>query len=178
MRFTVSFGGTYLYPDELPNTSYNYYFLKSFDFLTDITLWEIDESGRIFNKKSPVVPEKNMSAPYPAALWRIDEKIADLPYHELMPLEIPSGAFMNAVNLEYARIPETVRKIGRYSFRNTALQKVKISSECVFYKTSFPENCVIEFYGNSLNKNSGQLYDCNKNTLIDSDGARIYIREE
>ncbi|MDE6672845.1 MAG: leucine-rich repeat domain-containing protein [Ruminococcus sp.] len=142
-----------------------------------LSLWRI--SGDVpTHKLFPEVPEKNISAPYPDALWRIDEKIADLPYHKLMPVEIPSGAFMGAKNLEYVRIPETVRKIGRYAFLDTALKKVRISPECKYYETSFPENCVIEFYGNSLNKSSGQLYDCNKNALIDSDGARIYVQEE
>lgn len=119
-----------------------------------------------------------MKNPYPAALWRIDSLSPNMPYHELMPVEKPVGAFMNAVNLEHVRIPETVCKIGRYAFAGTALSKVRISSECEFFKTSFPENCLIEFYGNLSEKHSEQLYDSYGNIVIDADGARIYIQEE
>lgn len=125
----------------------------------------------------PEVPEKAVTKPYPKALWRIDVKVSDLPYHELMPIEILAGAFMGAENLEYARIPETVRKIGRYAFSDTALQKIRISPECEYYETSFPEDCVVEFYGQSVDEHSGQLYDSESNILIDIDGARIYIQE-
>ncbi|MDE6424608.1 MAG: leucine-rich repeat domain-containing protein [Ruminococcus sp.] len=113
-------------------------------------LWYMDENGGFRCPDMPCAPEKFMSRPYPAALWRIDKKISDVPYHELMPLEVPAGAFISAKNLEYARIPETVRKIGRYAFADTALKNVRISPECEYYETSFPEKCVVEFYGESI----------------------------
>ncbi|MDE5558973.1 MAG: leucine-rich repeat domain-containing protein [Ruminococcus sp.] len=125
------------------------------------------------------IPIATMTKPYPYGMMMCMGDDVNDGYPCILELDIYiSGAFMNAVNLEYVRIPETVRKIGRYAFANTALQKVKISSECEYYKTSFPENCEIEFYGISLNKHSGQLYDFNKNSLIDIDGARIYVQEE
>lgn len=142
-----------------------------------LALWRIDDGDIPYHGLFPEIPEKAVSKPYPKALWRIDYLSPNLPYHALMPLEIPAGAFMNAVNLEYARIPETVRKIGRWAFTNTALHKVRISSECEYYETSFPENCVIEFYGKSVSEHSSQLYDSDGNILIDADGARIYAKE-
>lgn len=57
-----------------------------------------------------------------------------------------SGAFYNAVNLTEVQIPETVKSIGRFSFANTKLKKVKIASDCEFYDTSFPRDCEIEYY--------------------------------
>ncbi|MDE5619002.1 MAG: leucine-rich repeat domain-containing protein [Ruminococcus sp.] len=59
---------------------------------------------------------------------------------------------MNTVSLEYLRIPESVRKIGRYAFFNTALRKVRNSSECEYYETSFPEKCTVEFYEENGNE--------------------------
>ncbi len=139
-------------------------------------MWRVSEDV-LKHEIYPEAPEKPVSKPYPKALWRIDYLSPNMPYHALFPVEKPAGAFMNAKNLEYARIPETVRKIGRFAFAETALSKVRISPECEFYETSFPENCVIEFYGEQHEENSGQLYDSDGNTLIDADGARIYTQE-
>lgn len=61
-------------------------------------------------------------------------------------LQLYAGAFENAQNLEAVRIPRTVKRIGRSSFAGTNLKKVKISSDCIYYSTSFPAGCVIEFY--------------------------------
>lgn len=56
------------------------------------------------------------------------------------------GAFAGSGSLVRVTIPPTVKKIGRYAFRNTQLQKVKIASDCTYYDTSFPRGCVIEHY--------------------------------
>lgn len=140
------------------------------------SLWRL--SGELpHHELFPEVSEKSITKPYPLSFWRIDNKVSNLPYHELMPLEVPAGAFMGAENLEYARIPETVRKIGRYAFTDTALKKIRISPECEYYETSFPKDCLVEFYGQSVDEHAGQLYDSESNILIDIDGARIYIQE-
>ncbi|MDE5771373.1 MAG: leucine-rich repeat domain-containing protein [Ruminococcus sp.] len=116
-------------------------------------LWRV-ENGRLTHEFLPdEISEKTVTKPYPKALWRIDD---DILYHELLPLEKPSGAFMNAVRLEYVRIPESVRKIGRYAFAGTALRKVKIPSDCEYYETSFPENCAVEFYENIAENGSSE----------------------
>ena len=63
-----------------------------------------------------------------------------------IPTTNPIGAFCNCVNLENVSIPESVKHIGPYAFYNTKLKKVKIASDCVYYDTSFPRDCEIEFY--------------------------------
>lgn len=63
-----------------------------------------------------------------------------------IPTTNPIGAFCNCVNLENVTIPESVNYIGPYAFYNTKLKKIKIASNCVYYDTSFPEDCEIEFY--------------------------------
>lgn len=63
-----------------------------------------------------------------------------------IPSTNPIGAFCNCVNLENVTIPESVNYIGPYAFYNTKLKKIKIASNCVYYDTSFPEDCEIEFY--------------------------------
>ena len=57
-----------------------------------------------------------------------------------------TGAFMNAVNLAYVSIPESVKYIGTKAFRYTALTKVKIASDCTYFPNSFPDGCHVEFY--------------------------------
>lgn len=59
---------------------------------------------------------------------------------------IDTGAFANATNLRYVRIPESVKKIGKTAFRNTALISVTIARDCEYYPTSFPDGCIINFY--------------------------------
>lgn len=56
------------------------------------------------------------------------------------------GAFCDATDLEEIRIPPSVTRIGRFAFAKTKLKKVKIASDCVYYDTSFPRDCEIEFY--------------------------------
>lgn len=99
------------------------------------------------NDKFPELPAAAMNKPYPKALWRIDPQInGGYPYHELLP-EVPLlGAFANAVNLKTVRIPETVKTIGRYAFRNTQLTSVTIARDCEYSPTSFPDGCVVNFY--------------------------------
>ena len=63
-----------------------------------------------------------------------------------IPTTNPIGAFCNCVNLENVSIPESVNYIGPYAFYNTKLKKIKIASNCVYYDTSFPRDCEIEFY--------------------------------
>ncbi len=173
-RFTASISSYTLYPDNMAETKSYYYYIVRINVSGTAVNWYYS-NDRLTHEDMPDAPEKAMSKPYPKALWRIDD---DIPYHELLPLEKPSGAFMNAVKLEYVRIPTSVQKIGRYAFTNTALRKVSIPSDCEYSETSFPENCLIEFYGESKKiAEYGQLYDSNGYVLIDADSARIYAKE-
>lgn len=56
------------------------------------------------------------------------------------------GSFSNATNLRKVSIPPTVKKIGRYSFRNTQLTSVIIARDCEYYDTSFPVGCTVNYY--------------------------------
>lgn len=57
---------------------------------------------------------------------------------------------MNAADLEYVSIPESVKFIGQNAFTNTSLKSVRISRDCVFYPTSFPEGCQISYYDEEI----------------------------
>ena len=142
----------------------------------DETTWLIGENGFPTNTEFIDIPEKAMDEPYPDAMWRIEPGMNDgFPFNKLMPLEEPSGAFMNAHNLEYAYIPRSCKKIGELAFTNTKLRRVKIANDCEYYPTSFPPGCEIEFYGGG--GEYGQLYDSEGYAVIDADGARIYVKE-
>lgn len=141
--------------------------------------WHIGSDGYPTNDQFIPLPEKAMQRPYPDALWRIDPDVNDgYPYNKLIPgmvPEPPSGAFMDATNLEAVYIPRTCRKIGGFAFTNTALKKVRIPADCIYYPTSFPPDCEIEYYGGG--GEFGQLYDGEGYAVLDGSGARIYIKE-
>lgn len=173
IRFTAGIGSSTIRPDDSTETKTSYYFITSINVNGTILKWYYD-NVRLIHDDMLSAPEKAMKKPYPHALWRANTNI---PYHELFPIEKLCGAFMNAVKLEYVRIPESVREIGRYSFFNTILKKVRISSECEYYETSFPEKCAVEFYEENGNEAvSGQTYDSDGHILTDADGARIYTK--
>lgn len=81
----------------------------------------------------------------PIAMWRL---VDDILVNGLLPepLVDDQGAFNKCLNLVYVEIPESVKSIGRYSFRETALSSVKIASDCTYYETSFPAGCTIKHY--------------------------------
>ena len=97
----------------------------------------------LYQKGFPELPDKAVKKPYPHALWVIEGEF--LTSDTIKDVAV-FGAFANAQNLKVARIPESVKKIGRYSFRNTQLASVTIASDCEYYDTSFPDGCVINFY--------------------------------
>lgn len=84
-----------------------------------------------------------LEVPYPYCF--MNQKDGEYPkYDYLKPIDV--GAFANAINLKYVRIPKSVKKIGKTAFRNTALMSVTIARDCEYYPTSFPDGCVINFY--------------------------------
>lgn len=66
-----------------------------------------------------------------------------LPYQSYME---NIGAFVNCEDLVTVTIPPDVKYIDYYSFWNTGLSSVTIASDCVYYDTSFPTGCIINFY--------------------------------
>lgn len=91
------------------------------------------------------IPEYQV--PIPLAAWRIEQGVNDgFPLNKLMGEHVDFGAFANARNLRQVSIPKSCKKIGRYAFRNTQLSSVTIARDCVYYSTSFPDGCVVNFY--------------------------------
>ena len=82
----------------------------------------------------------------PASMWVLNHE--EIIVNGLIPdpLIDDQGAFNKCTHLVEVEIPASVTSIGRYSFRETQLKKVKISSNCTYYDTSFPDDCVISFY--------------------------------
>jgi hypothetical protein len=111
------------------------------NFIT--TKWYVDGEGNLTNDElRELLPP--MQKPYPLSLWRVDNEILTNELIESLPLDV--GAFANATQLRKVSIPKSVKKIGRYSFRNTELTSVTIARDCEYYPTSFPDNCIVRFY--------------------------------
>ena len=84
---------------------------------------------------------------YNGYTWKIDpEKYGGVPYPVLAPDLLDLGAFANATELVEVSIPKSVKKIGRQAFKNTKLKSVTIASDCIYYPTSFPPDCTVNFY--------------------------------
>jgi hypothetical protein len=103
--------------------------------------WEIKDSYPKLAGENSLIKVLSEPTPYSAMVQK-HGKYPVYPYLNLLDM----GAFVNATNLRYVRIPETVKKIGEYAFRNTALISVTIARDCEYYPTSFPDGCVINFY--------------------------------
>ena len=56
------------------------------------------------------------------------------------------GAGSNCIELEELEIPKSVKYITDYAFYNTKIKKVKISSDCMYFRHSFPKGTKIAFY--------------------------------
>lgn len=138
--------------------------------------WIISAGGMPYTRLMPnpesVLPVGEIAL----GAWRIDSTRNDgLPFTELMPVPFPNGAYKDVVELTEIYISESIKKIGSYSFSGTSLTTVKIAPDCAYSDTSFPPDCVVEFYGNG---DYEQLYDADGFALLDSEGARIYSRSE
>lgn len=102
-------------------------------------LW-YDDEGSV----TALLPEEitTPTLPYPTGLWREEDNKVSLGFNP----EVIIGAFANAKNLKQISIPKSVKKIGRFAFRNTKLTKVTIANDCTYCDTSFPEGCIVNFY--------------------------------
>ena len=113
-----------------------------------LAAWRIEQGvndGFPFNRFMRDTPE--YQSPPPPAAWRIEQGVNNgFPFNRLMREHDDLGAFANAHNLRYVSIPKSCKKIGRYAFRHTHLTSVTIASDCVYYDTSFPDGCVVNFY--------------------------------
>lgn len=118
----------------------------SYNFLNRaLASWYMNSNNTI---KSGLLPKTlEWAKPYPNGKWYRDTNGA-LKNRGLPDALIDyQGAFNKCTNLVEVTIPETVKSIGRYSFRETNLKSVKIARDCTYYDTSFPSDCRIYFYG-------------------------------
>jgi len=124
------------------------------------------------------LPSEPFHGDSPYTMWRIDPDVNNgMPFLSLMlglPVLGKVGAFKDAAELRKVTIPQSCTAIGTYAFAGTQLRKVKISADCTYEETSFPEGCEVEFYGGG--GGWGQLLDADDFSVIDSDGARIYVK--
>lgn len=106
--------------------------------------WYMNANDKIENDIIPV--KLNWVQPYPLGKWYLDEN--DILQCSGIPEALIDyqGAFNKCPKLVKVTIPKTVKSIGKWSFRETLLTQVTIASDCTYYDTSFPENCVINFY--------------------------------
>lgn len=100
--------------------------------------------GHDGNITSELLPDLQHKPTRPLAQWYIDPTLGIACWGQ--PEPIPRGALTFATNLTSCMIPTTVKYIGKNVFRYTKLQEVTIASDCVYFSTSFPENCQIHFY--------------------------------
>ena len=133
-------------------------------------VWFMDSNDNLFNIMSPTPVA--MDAPYPMEFWTFEgNNLINLLNPATIPTSTPPypmmlwqeydnvlytnfsmenpliGACSNTNNVETLVIPESVKYIGTYAFRNTNVSEVTIASDCQYSSTSFPNGCVIHFHG-------------------------------
>lgn len=131
---------------------YAFYFDEEKGEVSIIGLPEITESDVYPDGQWLISADKNSGMPYtklmpdpdaelpetdiPLGAWRIYSMRNDgLPFTELMPVPFPNGAYKDVVELTEIYIPESVKKIGAYSFAGTSLTSVKIAPDCAYSET-------------------------------------------
>lgn len=107
------------------------------------SMWRLDSDNDLVTLLFPEALD-SFTPPYPASMWFLDENNKLM--NSLLPDELKTGAFINCTALKDVSIPESVKSIGEYAFYNTALKSVRISKDCIYYPTSFPAECEINFY--------------------------------
>lgn len=110
--------------------------------------WVLDLSSNppnIFNENTSENLHNALESPYPSAFWYVNQAQDDVVHNGSVSVE-EMGAFMNAQHLTSVLIPRSVKYIGEFAFTNTQLTSVTIASDCVYFPTSFPEGCVVNFY--------------------------------
>lgn len=105
-------------------------------------LWRGNTENSIINMNNVFLSNYiDTSIGYPSSVWICNNGLT----HNIDEPE-QLGAFAHATHLSSVIIPRSVKSIGEYSFRNTALTSVTIASDCSYYPTSFPDNCTINTY--------------------------------
>lgn len=82
-----------------------------------------------------------LTKPYPAGIF-ISDSEEQYPFMAHLNL-VPIGICYYTENLEEVEIPSTMEAISDYSFLKTSIVEVVLPENCLFYKTSFPEDIKI-----------------------------------
>lgn len=108
--------------------------------------WEVNQAGNdvvYLGELSYHTPA--FTTPYPSVFWEVNQLGDDVVHAGELDYE-KMGAFCHSTELSRISIPQTVKYIGEYAFRNTNLRSVTIASDCTYYNTSFPNGCAVNFY--------------------------------
>lgn len=84
IRFTAGIGSSTIRPDDSAETKNTYFFIENIKVTGTVLKWYYS-NDRLTHEDMPDAPEKAMKKPYPKALWRIDGRSPNMPYHELFP---------------------------------------------------------------------------------------------
>lgn len=85
------------------------------------------------------LPSSYITPPYPDDTW----VIKDSTLRTAGMLENYYGGCSPITSLIAVELPSTLKNIGEYAFRNTALSYVKIPKDCIYFDTTFPKDCEI-----------------------------------
>ena len=108
------------------------------------TMWYLDEEDGLVNSLLPEALNQ-FTPPYPASLWYYDADWGCL-RTSIQPEALPLGAFANCHRLEYIKIPENVKSLGKETFKNTNLIEVTIADDCTYSEHTFPPGCQVKHY--------------------------------
>ena len=105
--------------------------------------WWYANGGKLIHDGLPEPISTIMSEPYPPFWWYVKNNRLT---HTGLPEKILVGAFLGCTKLQMVEIPRSVKYIGEFAFYNTGLTNVTIANDCQYFPTSFPPNCVVNFY--------------------------------
>ncbi|MDE5582819.1 MAG: leucine-rich repeat domain-containing protein [Ruminococcus sp.] len=84
VRFSVNLSSDRLYPTIEAETSGSYYYLENFLIEYDVVQWKYSKDNKLIHDDLKIAPLKNITEPYPKALWSTDVNSATAT-HELLP---------------------------------------------------------------------------------------------
>ena len=108
--------------------------------------WYVTQDGNnVINNAFILNNTPSLNTPYPYIFWFTNSAGDDTIHYALFKNE-PMGACNKCTNLNNITIPKSVKKIGNEMATNTSLTSVTIANDCEYTSTSFPQNCVVNFY--------------------------------
>ena len=142
--------------------------------------WDDDKWSRYANKNDGYPYSKTTALPIVANVsglfspWTIDStKNGGCPYIANTSLTRQLGAFRHATQLTQITIPESVKSIGAWSFTNSGLKSVTIDYDCNFFSTTFPSDCVIDYY-----THNGNFQDEDRKFFVTADNKMFVVLDD